>query len=195
MRHLLFAGVVGLGACGGSAGEPGPTGANGGSCSVVENPDGSATISCDDGSMATIGPGPVGATGPSGPAGMTGATGATGGIEEPSIVEGFFCEGETANAPPVSFLYSATVLSNGSLVATGHVYDLTRSKSSSALYAPGDVAYAIAPASVELEPDGWWTLSLDRATLIATVDYRATGDGPISDSWTMAPSACAHEFY
>jgi hypothetical protein len=65
------------------AGSPGVDGANGSSCSVQQSGT-SATVSCTDGTNATLlggaqGPaGPMGVAGPAGPKGDTGTTGATG---------------------------------------------------------------------------------------------------------------------
>lgn len=52
---LLAAGAGGLAACGGGEdGKPGEAGASGESCSVEQQPDGSAVITCPDGTMAEV---------------------------------------------------------------------------------------------------------------------------------------------
>jgi hypothetical protein len=55
-----------LQACSGPAGEPGEDGAPGRSCTVAQNPDGTATITCPDGSSATVTPGEPGGDGSDG---------------------------------------------------------------------------------------------------------------------------------
>ena len=66
---ILLAGLAGCGTNGadgrdGTDGEDGADGKNGSSCSVSNNSDGSATISCTDGTRATIGNGQNGTTAP-----------------------------------------------------------------------------------------------------------------------------------
>jgi hypothetical protein len=52
MRHSLALVLVVFAACKGSAGDPG---ADGASCTVTDNGDGTITVSCDDGTTVTIG--------------------------------------------------------------------------------------------------------------------------------------------
>jgi hypothetical protein len=75
-QSALFAAALGLvlSACTGSTGAPG---ADGTSCSLVNNGDGTATITCGTSSY-TVNNGVHGATGPTGAAGATGATGTAG---------------------------------------------------------------------------------------------------------------------
>jgi len=62
---------IALSACG----SEGPQGQNGAPCSVTKNTDGSATITCPDGTTVTV---PPGATGPGGEAGLDGDSGPKG---------------------------------------------------------------------------------------------------------------------
>ncbi|HET7538568.1 MAG TPA: hypothetical protein VFK05_01805 [Polyangiaceae bacterium] len=58
-----------------------------------------------------------------------------------------------------------------------------------------------AQVTVTLDEDGtpdfgWFTLSLNRASLVVKIDYRSSGNSTtILQSWTMQPSACVHNFY
>ncbi|MBI2395669.1 MAG: OmcA/MtrC family decaheme c-type cytochrome [Deltaproteobacteria bacterium] len=69
----LFA--LALGACSGDNGEPGAAGS---SCTVTNNTDGTATITCADGTTATVKPGTPGAPGDPGEAGVPGDPGEAG---------------------------------------------------------------------------------------------------------------------
>jgi hypothetical protein len=89
MAALLGSGLLVLGACAGDdgakgdpgetgqpglkgdPGEPGEAGNNGASCTVVDNTDGSRTVSCSDGTSATISNGAPGAKGDAGDAGTS----------------------------------------------------------------------------------------------------------------------------
>jgi len=54
---------LGLGACTGPAGDDGPIGPSGTNCTVTDNGDGSSTISCEDGTTATVSNGQPGQAG------------------------------------------------------------------------------------------------------------------------------------
>ncbi|OIP31976.1 MAG: hypothetical protein AUK47_21470 [Deltaproteobacteria bacterium CG2_30_63_29] len=75
---LLAAGLVS------GCGSDGKAGKDGVLCSVAQNTDGSATISCDDGSSVTV-TGGVGEQGPAGDPGVAGATGDTGAVGDPGV--------------------------------------------------------------------------------------------------------------
>lgn len=67
-----------LGGLTGCTGPVGPAGSAGSSCTVISNDDGSATITCDDGTSATVEPGAPGETGPAGEPGEAGEAGEPG---------------------------------------------------------------------------------------------------------------------
>ncbi len=62
----------------GATGPEGPPGPAGTSCTVVDNEDGTKTISCDDGTSVTVSDGTDGAEGPEGPQGPAGPEGPPG---------------------------------------------------------------------------------------------------------------------
>ena len=80
-RSLFTLFVLSALACAGPAGDPGANGEDGSSCSVSANTDGTRTITCEDGTTATVSdgaPGEVGETGATGETGAVGETGETG---------------------------------------------------------------------------------------------------------------------
>jgi collagen triple helix repeat protein len=103
----------------GADGQDGADGGNGTSCTVHDNGDGSALVTCDDGTTANL-YGPTGASGPQGPAGADGQDGQDGatGPQGPAGANGQ--DGATGpRGPAGADGSSCTVLDNGD-----HSYDI-----------------------------------------------------------------------
>lgn len=196
-KKLLLLGLLGL-ACGGADGAPGAAGS---SCTVTENADGSATILCDDGTSATIAgtPGPSGADGEDGSDGAPGTPGADGSdTGATKIVESFHCGGPIAETALTAF-YDAVLLSSGDMFVTGTVRTPLIGSSTSVLYSPNQNGYNAAEVFVSLDADetadgGYFVLSLNRLSLVQVVHYLGSGT-EVTQSWSMAPESCVHNFY
>lgn len=125
-------------------------------CTVANNPDGSATITCPDGTTTVVhngatGPqGPTGSTGAVGPTGATGATGATGQQGDPGPT------GSTGATGP-----QGDPGSNGS---NGHSAAFSMAAADSSLCPTGG---SVISMGVDLNDDG--ILEVSETTQVATV--------------------------
>lgn len=201
-RALLIASFTT--ACAGSDGKNGAAGsdgADGSSCHVEDNHDGTATISCDDGSEATVSNGMDGEPGKDGAPGTDGAAGAPGAdAETTAITESILCTGTLENTA-LGFSYNAVLFGgSGDLFVAASVNSPLNSASDTKFFAPSQVGYATATVSFRFDQDGtadggWFSLSLDRETLVVHIDYRASDPGDVTDAWTMDPAACVHNDY
>jgi len=95
--------------------------------------------------------------------------------------------------------YDAVLFGSGDLFVTARVRNAAIGASSSVFYAPGQNGYLTASVLVSLDADatangGFFHVLLDRATLTTTVDYFADG-AAVTQSWSMLPAACVHNFY
>lgn len=142
-------------------------------------------------------PGPAGAQGTSettAPAGTASAT------EQTGIIGSFFCTGGLEDTS-LGFTYTVVLFSSGDLFVTGSIDSPAIQSSATAFYAPEQNGYATAQVIVGYDVDGtadggWFTLTLDRSTLVTTIAYREKGSTSTPDStWTMQPSACVRNVY
>lgn len=151
------------------------------------------------GATGATGPG-GGATGATGPAGATGATGAPGDdVEATRIIESFHCSGLLENTL-LAFDYDAILMSSNDLFATGKIRSLSVSATDAAYYAPSQNGWLTARVIVNIDVDGtndagFFTIDLDRSSLVTVIQYRESGGGPVAEAWTMQPSDCVHNFY
>jgi hypothetical protein len=90
----------------GPQGEPGPAGADGSSCSVSQG-DGSATVTCEDGSEATVHDGADGTPGDTGPQGP------------PGVLGFYTVEGDSVTLGTNHFRLSVAACDNGDKVTGG----------------------------------------------------------------------------
>jgi hypothetical protein len=170
-------------------GEPGEDGT---SCTVIDNPDGTeALLQCEDGTSVVISDGTDGAPGADGQDGKD--------AEATRIIESFHCNGGLENTS-LEFSYNAVLMSSGDLFVSVEVNSPLNSASNTVFYAPTQNGYKTAQAIVRFDQDGtadggWFTLSLDRVNLVTIIDYYPSDPGVVSNSWTMQPEVCVHNFY
>ena len=94
-----------------------------------------------------------------------------------------------------------TRVAEDDLFVTGSISDAAKQSSTTAFFTPQQNGYLNAQVTLTLDEDGtadfgWFTLSLNRASLVVKIDYRSSGNSTtIFQSWTMQPSACVHNFY
>lgn len=117
------------------------------------------------------------------------------------IVESFHCGGTLENTA-LAFLYDLVQMSSGDLFATASIVDVSISTSATEYYSASQVGYATAQVVVIRDEDtvangGYFTIKLNRSTLVTTISYFQDGivGTPVTDSWTMQPSDCTHNFY
>lgn len=177
----------------GPQGEPGPQGEAG-----LQGPQGEA--------------GPRGTTGPQGEAGPRGATGATGeaGSQGPQgeagspsiadkITASIGCFGTLAGTA-YGVSYTVDQFESGNVFATGSIASPSFGTSGTSFYAPTQAGWATAQVSFvqdDILPSngGWWTISLDRATLVTFIEYHDFDiDGGLL-GWTMQPNQCVINTY
>ena len=193
MRRVIVSigSIVGLvAAC---SGAQGPAGENG--------DDGAVGPQGPQGEQGEQGPqGEQGKQGPQGEQGEPGSAGADGDAPATHIIESFACGGGLEGAP-LSFWYNAVLFSSGDLFVTGSIKDAAKQSSTTAFYTPQQNGYVNAQITLTLDEDGtpdfgWFTLSLNRTSLVTKIDYRASGNTTtVLQTWTMQPSACVHNFY
>lgn len=123
-------------------------------------------------------------------------TAAPAAVEPTRITSSIHCGGPLEGTP-IWFSYSVAQLNSGDVFAEGSVRDGYWQVGSSNFYAA--TQNGAVTASVLFQYDlqgmataGFWTLSLDRATLITTIDYQ-DAEGPMA--WTMTPDACQVQEY
>ena len=206
--------AVGCSGSQGPAGPPGPMGEHGiQGESGPPGPPGPAGDAGPPGPSGEAGaPGPqgeagsAGAQGPAGEAGPPGSPGSPGGSvvidagpAGDKIAASIGCFGALQNTS-LAFSYTADQFANGNVFAAGSVSGGAYGVSGSAFFAPTQVGYLT--ATVQFVEDvyppadgGWWTISLDRSTLVTVITYHDVDiDGGML-SWTMQPSACVVNSY
>jgi len=140
---------------------------------------------CDSGSWSTINiVGPTGATGPAGPAGTS------------KIDSSIFCTGQLQNTS-LWFVYEAVQMTSGDVFIDGNIRGNAYQISGVSYYSSQQVGYAT--ASVRILYDvvgsqnaGFFSLSLNRSSLIVSIDY-TDNDGNLN--WTMTPDKCVSNRY
>lgn len=187
----------------GADGADGKNGEDGSSCHVTDNGDGSATIACDDGSEAVVSDGRDGTDGENGSNGADGEHGENGVDGDDAaatrISESYFCTGGLEDTA-LRFTYNAVLLSSGDLFVTGSVNGALNSATDTKYYAPNQTGYETASVSMRYDQDGtadygWFSLSLNRGTLVTVIEYHESDPGPVAATWTMQPTDCVHNMY
>jgi hypothetical protein len=102
----------------------------------------------------------------------------------------------------VSFTYNVILMSSLDLFVTGTIGDVALATSNTTFYTPSQNGYAPAMIVVQRDEDGtpdggFFTISLNRATLVTSILYYPNGAvGTLaSNSWTMQPDTCVHNVY
>jgi hypothetical protein len=184
--------------CNGSAGEDGAPGA--------EGEKGAMGIQGEQGPQGEPGErGPQGEQGEPGVAGPPGEAGAKGPQGDPGasegITENIYCTATLADTNGIWFSYDVNLFDTGDISVFASVSLVNIESSASRFFAPTQVGYKTAPVAVGLDADttadgGWFLLALDRDTLKVGIDYMDNGGASApSQSWTLQPEDCIHNFY
>lgn len=133
--------------------------------------------------------------GPKGDAGVNG----TNGVDN-KIIKSIGCGGGLEGASDWTFYYSAALMASGDLFVTGQIGNAFIETSATSFYSSqqmGATSGAVILRFDALGADnaGYWKISLDRSTLVTTVDYKDFDASGGSDSWTMTPDKCTVNDY
>jgi hypothetical protein len=92
--------------------------------------------------------------------------------------------------------------SGGAVFASADVRDVALQSSNARIFAPAQVGWATAPVIVTFDVQspangGWWQLSLNRMTLVVTIEYNDVDLPDVGDkrSWIMTPDKCVSNTY
>ena len=210
-----------LGACTGPTGPAGPAGDAGPTGST--GPAGPAGVAGPTGPTGPAGgpagvAGPTGPTGPTGPAGVAGPTGPqgpmgsagdagmtstsadAGAAVDPSRITGSIYCGGSLQGTNIWFAYWAAQYANGNVFTSANISGPSNQASGALTYAPTQNGYTTAPVTMTYDSagtanGGWWQLSLNRVSLVVTIDYHDTDvDGGLM-TWTMTPDKCVVNTY
>lgn len=215
---IAVAVCLALAACGGS--EMGP-------CTVTATAEG-ATITCPDGTTATVSDGSDGTAGAQGQQGTAGTNGVNGTNGAPGadgsdgtdgvdgadgtdgqdgadgqdgtdginnhIVATHFCTA-LLEATVLHFNYSVAVTSAGDVFATGAIEDPLLEVRGTSYYAAAQNGAATARVILTLDEappanGGWWTIDLDRGTLVTAIVYHDADVSTGQAAWLLTPDVC-----
>lgn len=153
-------------------------------------------------------PGPAGDAGPQGPPGQPGLAADAGPspsvdlgpVFDPSRITGsIHCGGSIQNTS-LYFTYDADQFANGNVFVSGDIFGSASQSSTALIYAPTQNGFINAPITVTLDAyspadGGWWRLSLDRTSLVVTIEYNDADMTPAKQTWTMTPDKCVVNTY
>ena len=143
---------------------------------MTDNGNGTATISCTDGTTATI---------------------ANGADAVPNVMtSSIFCTGDLEDTE-MSFHYTVAQFALGDVFVSGGIFGEYTEVTNSTMYSLYQNGYHQAPITFTHDSlwdhnGGFWEISLDRGTLVTTIDYRDI-DGDVS--WEMVPEDCVVNTY
>lgn len=177
----------------------GTDGKNGTSCSVIDTPDG-LVVKCTDGTTATVKDGGAGVKGEKGDTGATGLPGKDG--NDNKVVATLYCSGTTIGSihstlNGLTINYWATVTKSGDVWASAEVgkgsVDYTSSSRFYSSQQNGATDAGVTIGSDWYTPynGGWWDVSVNRNTGVATVKYNDT----VNATFVFAASACSIQKY
>jgi hypothetical protein len=145
--------------------------------------------------LVAIGMAACGAEGPPGEDGEDGLDGRDGldGTDN-RIEESIFCTG-LLESTTLYFSYHAAVTTAGDIFSSGAIRDAVEETGASSYFSAGQNGAATAPVVFTADAygsatGGWWRLSLDRTTLVASIEYNDTEMPGGQDVWTMPATAC-----
>lgn len=167
LKLARLLGVLFLGSC---AADP---------CTVTDGPDGSATLTCPDGSEAVISDGSSGT--------------------DNRIEASHFCLG-LLEGTVLHFTYGAAVLTSGDVFAHASISGAAFEVGTSAYYSAQQNGAATARViftsdNLGAANAGWWDMALDRSTGIASIVYHDSDTAGGTMTWTMPASACTVNDY
>lgn len=147
----------------------------------------------DDGEAGT--PGAPGEPGSDGANGADGAIGATGkdGVDN-HIVAGITCVGPLEGTT-LYLRYHAAQLSSGDVLSTAALSNPTLQASGTSFFSFKQNGFVSAPVSFTFDVEGasngaYWTISLDRETLVVTARYIDSDLVGGEAFWNMTPDKC-----
>lgn len=143
--------------------------------------------------------GDIGAQGSQGPQGNPGPSG----FDGSKITGSIYCNALLANANSYSFDYTVIQFANGNVMAIGGIRDSSVETQSTSEYVQTQIGWDTAQVVVQHDAylpidGGWWSMSLDRSTLITSIVYHdvdITAPTPGIISWQLLSSACIVSTY
>lgn len=162
---------------------------------ACEGPAGPAGPPGPMGTMGTMGaPGPAGPAGPQGPAGSGGM-----GTDGSKVTASIGCTADIEGTT-IGFAYNAVQFASGAVFAAGSIDSAGIQASAANIFAPQQVGYETAPVILVFDSagavnGGWWKLSLNRMSLVVTIEYNDTDVMGGKRSWTMTPDKCVVNRY
>lgn len=115
------------------------------------------------------------------------------------VISTLFCQG-TLQATVFDFEYTAVVLASGDVWAYGAIEGADAQVGESAFYSAkqngAQTASVFFTADLEGADNwGWWEISVDRSTSIATIEYTDDDFGASPVVWTATPEECMYNEY
>jgi hypothetical protein len=188
--YVAMIGCIIAAGCGSS--DPAP-------CTVVDN-GGSATITCPDGTSATVADGTDGQDGSAGTSGANGTNGTNGANGTNNhITVTIFCQGALPGTA-LSAQYWAGATAAGDVLARADVYGAALEFGASIFYAATQNGAATAEVTFTYDAagsanGGWWRIGLNRSTLVQVVEYHDPDVASGLLAWTKDPSECQVSTY
>jgi hypothetical protein len=112
------------------------------------------------------------------------------------VTASIHCGGSLENTN-LWFTYDVALFSGGWLFASGNISAPDIQSSGANIYAPTQNGAATAPVILVFDATGtanagWWRISLNRTTLVTTIEYNDVDLPEVDDkrAWTMTPDKC-----
>jgi hypothetical protein len=167
-------------------------------CSGAVGTDGTTGADGTDGTDGTDGAaggatGAAGADGTNGTDGINGTNG-TNGTDNKAIAS-FYCGNNLVGATNIYWFYTAHLLSSGDLVVSGKIRNAEIEASNTNYYSASQVGASTAQVTISYDlvgtsNYGYWTIELNRSTLITTITYYDTELSSNPDVWVAPASEC-----
>ncbi len=114
-------------------------------------------------------------------------------------VQTIHCSGQLEGTE-LRFDYSSAILTSGDVFAHGAVMNNLIEIGGTSFYAKDQLGAASAGVLFEFDvsglPDaGFWSIALDRSTLVTVIDYMDYDLVGVRRTWTMTPEACVLNSY
>jgi hypothetical protein len=114
------------------------------------------------------------------------------------IVKSIFCTGDLSSS--LTAMYEVEIFASGDLFATAGVYGVAFQIGASTMYSAGQVGAGTAAVLFTYDyagtlNGGYWKMSLDRTTLVSTVEYNDVDVTSGKLIWTKPASECVVNNY
>jgi hypothetical protein len=115
------------------------------------------------------------------------------------IVSSIGCSG-SLEGTALNFTYNAQLMASGDIHASASISDSILEVSGTVFFSSKQVGAATAPVMFTNDfaspaNGGYWKLSLDRSSLVTTIEYNDINVAGGKRSWTMVPSKCVVNTY